>query len=146
MLGKSSCHDYDNLTKVFIDETSSQVAAWAAVPCSFLGVIGNCLTVYVLLKKKSLRQHSTTPFLLSLALSDLLFSAIFLPLSAVRFFERDWIFCLYTCKLFPAFLYANVNISSFSITLVALNRFIGVYYVPTRCTIGSPHLKIPWWL
>jgi hypothetical protein len=131
ILGNSSRPDYDDLTKVIIDETSSQVAAWAAVLCSVLGVIGNCLTVYVLLKKKSLRQHSTTPFLLSLALSDLLFSAFNLPLMAVRFFEKDWIFCLFTCKLFPFFFYANISMSAFSMALVALNRYVGVYY-PNR--------------
>lgn len=126
-LGRSSKPSYDDLTLVIIDKTNSNIAAWAAVICGLFGCIGNLLTIIVLLKKASLRLHSTTPFLLSLALSDLLFSAFNLPLMAVRFFERDWIFRLCTCQLFPFFFYANISISALSMTAVALNRYIGLF-------------------
>ena len=76
--------DYADLTEVIIDEQNSQIAAWSAVICSVLGCFGNILTIIVLLRKTSLRRHSTTPFLLSLALSDLLFCVFNLPLMAVR--------------------------------------------------------------
>ena len=57
--------DSDGTTKI-IDETNSTIAAWGAIICAILGCLGNVLTIYVLLRKKSLRKHSTTPFLLSL--------------------------------------------------------------------------------
>ena len=74
------------------DEDISNVAAWAAVICSVLGCVGNSLTILVMLCKPTLRKHSTTPFLLSLAFSDLCFSAFNLPLTAARFFMRCWPF------------------------------------------------------
>ncbi len=48
-----------------------------------------------------------------------------------RFWYRDWIFGLgLTCDLFTFFFYANVSVSAISmaLALVAINRFIGVYY------------------
>jgi hypothetical protein len=45
---------------------------------------GNLLTVVALLRCAKLRSHATTTFVISLAVSDLLFSAINLPLTASR--------------------------------------------------------------
>ena len=83
---------FDEKTEKLFDEDISNVAAWAAVICSILGCVGNSLTILVLLCKPTLRKHSTTPFLLSLAFSDLGFSAFNLPLTAARFFTRCWPF------------------------------------------------------
>ena len=84
--------DYDDLTEIIFDEKMSNVAAYAALTCSILGCIGNLLTVMVLLWKPTLRTHSTTPFLISLAFSDLCFSSFNLPLTAMRFFTQSWPF------------------------------------------------------
>ena len=75
---------YSIAGKPLIDEVSSQVAAWSAVVCSVAGIVGNTVTLAVLLSSKSIRKHSTTPFLVSLAFSDLIFSSFNLPLLAVR--------------------------------------------------------------
>ena len=63
---RSSKPSYSDGTTKIIDETNSTIAAWGAIICAILGCLGNVLTIYVLLRKKSLRKHSTTPFLLSL--------------------------------------------------------------------------------
>ena len=81
-----------NSTEIIFDENISNVAAWAAVICSILGCIGNFLTILVLFWKSTLRKHSTTPFLLSLAFSDFCFSAFNLPVVAARYFSRSWPF------------------------------------------------------
>ena len=83
---------YSDGTEPIFDKNISNVAAWAAIICSIFGCIGNLLTIIVLLRKKDLRNHSTTPFLLSLAFSDFCFSSFNLPLTAARFFEQDWPF------------------------------------------------------
>ncbi len=57
-----------------------------AIVCSVLGILGNGLTMFVLLANKNLRKQSTTPFLLSLTLSDLIFCSFNLPLTAARLF------------------------------------------------------------
>lgn len=75
---------YAQGSQPLIDEASSIAAGSAAVVCSFLGLAGNLLTAAVLMGHPGLRRHSTTPFLASLAFSDLLFSGFNLPLLAVR--------------------------------------------------------------
>jgi hypothetical protein len=57
-----------------------------AIVCSVLGIFGNGLTMFVLLANENLRKQSTTPFLLSLTLSDLIFCSFNLPLTAARLF------------------------------------------------------------
>ena len=56
-----------------------------AIVCAVLGVAGNSLTAIVLLASKTMRRHSTTPFLLSMAISDLIFCGFNLPLTAIRY-------------------------------------------------------------
>ena len=51
---------------------------------------GNLLTVVALLRCAKLRVHATTAFVISLAVSDLLFSAINLPLTASRYIHEEW--------------------------------------------------------
>ena len=58
-------------------------------------------------------------------------------MTAVRFFERDWVFRMCTCKLFPFFFYANISISVFSLAGVALNRYVGLFYPHLMDTLFS---------
>ena len=68
----------------YIDEAASMAAFVAAVICAVLGFIGNLATLAVLLGDSGIRRHACTPFLASLALSDLIFCGFNLPLLAVR--------------------------------------------------------------
>ena len=68
----------------YIDEAASEAAFVCAIICSVLGVLGNGSTLAVLFGDAPIRRHPTTPFLASLAFSDLIFSAFNLPLLAVR--------------------------------------------------------------
>ncbi len=65
-------------------ETESQVAFVSACICAALGTLGNSLTFAVLIFNPSIRRHPTTPFLFSLAFSDLIMSTLTLPLMAMR--------------------------------------------------------------
>ena len=56
----------------------------------FISFSGNLLTVVALLRCPKLRSHATTMFVISLAMSDLLFSTINLPLTASRYIHEDW--------------------------------------------------------
>ena len=67
-----------------ISETQSEVAFVAASVCAALGIVGNALTFAVILLNPSIRRHPTTPFLFSLASTDLIMSTLCLPLMAVR--------------------------------------------------------------
>ena len=79
----SSCNNADY---VFDDGGLSIWAGTGATLCSIMGATFNLITIMALLNDLSMRKHITTPFVISLATSDLLFSIIILPLMAARFF------------------------------------------------------------
>jgi len=56
---------------------------------SIAGTILNLTTILSLLNHKLVRQQPTTPFIISLATSDLIFSSATLPILATRFRERQ---------------------------------------------------------
>ena len=71
----------------------TNIAGSSAALLSFLGLLFNFVTVCALLLHSPIRHHVTTPFVISLAMSDLLFSAAILPLLAIKFFSKyDFIY------------------------------------------------------
>ncbi len=59
-----------------------------------------------------------------------------------RFFVRGRVLGFWPCRLFPFFYYANVLISVFSVTLIAVFRLIGINYPTTAAEVIS--LKRAW--
>jgi len=99
-------------------------AAVAASIFTFVGITGNLLTVVALLKCQKLRSHATTMFVISLAVSDLLFCTINLPLTASRYVHEKWILGPDMCRLFPFFFYGNVAASLMNMVAITINRYI----------------------
>ena len=64
---------------------------FSGTSATFLSITGaglNLVTILALLDYYPVREHVTTPFVISLACSDLLFSTVILPLMAIRFFAQ----------------------------------------------------------
>lgn len=99
-------------------------AAVAASIFTFVGITGNLLTVVALLKCQKLRSHATTMFVISLAVSDLLFCSINLPLTASRYVHEEWRLGSEMCRLFPFFFYGNVAASLMNMVAITINRYI----------------------
>jgi len=103
-------------------------AAVAASIFTVVGVTGNLLTVVALLRCQKLRVHATTAFVISLAVSDLLFSAINLPLTASRYVHEKWTLGSALCRVFPFFFYGNVAASLINMVAITVNRYILITY------------------
>ena len=65
----------------------SILAGSAATFLAFLGMTFNLITIFSLLNHLPLRKHVTTPFVISLAVSDFMFSTCILPIMAIRFYS-----------------------------------------------------------
>lgn len=119
-------------SEIFHNETNSihysrPATIFAAVAASiftFVGITGNLLTVVALLKCQKLRSHATTMFVISLAVSDLLFCTINLPLTASRYVHEEWRLGPEMCRLFPFFFYGNVAASLMNMVAITINRYI----------------------
>lgn len=70
------------------DPIDSVLAGSAATFLSLLGMTFNLVTILALLNHLPLRKHVTTPFVISLAVSDFMFSSCILPIMATRFYSR----------------------------------------------------------
>merc|ERR1711981_887950 len=77
----------------------------------------------------------------SLAVSDLLFSAINLPLTASRYVHEKWTLGPTLCRVFPFFFYGNVAASLMNMVAITVNRYVlischGYYtYIYSRLNI-----------
>lgn len=123
---------FQNKSAEFVFGTLDQVlAGTTASMCSFFGTLFNLVTICALLNHRPLRIHVTTPFVISLATSDLLFSAVTLPLMAIRFYAGDWIVGSETgfwCQIFPLVFYGNTAATLFNILAVTVNRWVLIYF------------------
>lgn len=114
-------------------------------------ILGNLLTIVALLKSEKLRRHATTSFLLSLTFSDLLFCAISMPMTSVRYFNKAWTFGDALCKVFPFIFYSNIAVSMLSMILMTLNRYILItfqhlYQKFYKCKYICLQLALAWGL
>ncbi|CAL4088029.1 unnamed protein product, partial [Meganyctiphanes norvegica] len=101
-------------------------AAIASIVFIVVGVAGNLITIIALSRNLKLRIHTTTYFVVSLCVSDLLFCTINLPLIASRYIHEAWILGDGLCKIFPFFFYGNVAASLTSMVLITINRYVRV--------------------
>ena len=121
---------YSEETELLFSQTTSVIGALCAIVFSIVGTVGNIFTIVALWNSK-LRGHPTTLFIISLALSDLIFSSFNLPLQAHRFLHRGCVFmCLNDdlCQYYPFFLFGNIGVSVQIMMLIALQRVFGVFY------------------
>jgi hypothetical protein len=129
-MSRSDRPSYEDGTAILFSEATSIVGGVCAVLFSILGTVGNLVTILAL-SRSALRTHPTTMCLISLAISDLIFSAYNLPLQAHRFFHRGCEFmCLdwHMCKYYPFFFYGNLGVSVLVMALIAIHRVFGVFY------------------
>lgn len=90
---------------------------------AIVGVFGNFISILALSRCKRLR-NATTAFIVNLCIADLLFCSFSMPLSALTFIEKKWLYGDVLCKLFPLVRYSNGAVSLFSVIAITLNRYI----------------------
>jgi len=113
-----------SVNPIHFSRPATVFAAVAACIFTVVGVVGNLMTVVALMKCAKLRTHATTTFVISLAASDLLFSAINLPLTASRYVHEEWLLGDTLCRLYPFFFYGNVGASLMNMVAITINIYI----------------------
>jgi len=117
---------------VFGDGDSLFITIFASI-FSALGIILNMLVIVAVLNYPITRKHATTPFILSITFSDLIYSAFILPIMAKRFHQKESPLDEdgAMCQLYPVVYYTVQGASLFSLTLVTLNR-AAMLFIPER--------------
>ena len=79
----------DDSTEYVYNEEASIIAGIGATVQGITGFTLNLLIVIVLLKNSNLRKEWLTPYILSLAAADILYSGVLLPILAIKYFARS---------------------------------------------------------
>ena len=106
-------------------EVVALVAAYAVVIiCSLLG---NALVCFVIYKRR--RLHTVTNmFITNLAISDILITVLNIPFSITRNVLENWPFGGFMCRFVNIILMMSVYVSTFTMTAIAMDRYIVIVY------------------
>lgn len=103
-----------------------------------VGIFGNFLTVAALYKCPKVRNVAAA-FIISLCMADLLFCAIVLPFSALRFLQGTWTHGRFLCKLIPFVQYGNIGVSLLCIAMITINRYVMIAHHASYAKIYKKH-------
>ncbi|ELV12732.1 neuropeptide Y receptor type 2 [Tupaia chinensis] len=107
-----------------------------------LGVVGNSLVIYVVIRFKSMRTV-TNFFIANLALADLLVSTLCLPFTLVYTLMGEWRMGAVLCHLVPYAQGLAVQVSTITLTVIALDRRrCIVYHLESRISKRASLLLI----
>ena len=92
-----------------------------------LGVCGNLLVVAVVMRNQQMK-NVTNLFILNLAFSDIVMCLFAVPFTPLASFTGRWLFGEVLCILFPFSQGVSVYISTLTLTIIAVDRFVVIIY------------------
>ncbi|KFP05682.1 Endothelin B receptor, partial [Calypte anna] len=90
-----------------------------------VGIIGNSTLLRIIYKNKCMRNGPNV-LIASLALGDLLYILIALPINVYKLLAKDWPFGVQVCKLVPFVQKASVGITVLSLCALSIDRYRAV--------------------
>ncbi|KAL4630657.1 delta-type opioid receptor-like [Arapaima gigas] len=102
-----------------------------------LGLVGNCLVMYVNLRYTKMKT-ATNIYIFNLALADSLVLAT-LPFQGTDVFLGFWPFGNFLCKVVISIDYYNMFTSTFTLTVMSVDRYIAVCHPVKALDMRTPH-------
>lgn len=134
-VANSTMNDDDELNR--FSRSLLIFAACCTVTIMPVGVVGNLLTIFALLRCPRVRNVAAA-FIISLCVADCMFCVLVLPFSASCFFYGTWVHGDTLCMIVPLIRYGNVGISLLSIAMITINRYIMIAHYGTYTKIYKP--------
>ncbi|CAH1784323.1 unnamed protein product [Owenia fusiformis] len=92
-----------------------------------LGVTGNSLVVFVVVRNKSM-QSITNIFITNLAVSDIMMCLLSVPFTPLSAFLPSWVFGDAMCHVIPMILGVSVYVSTLTSTAIAIDRYFVIVH------------------
>ncbi|KAL8568244.1 hypothetical protein ACOMHN_027767 [Nucella lapillus] len=94
---------------------------------SLLAVLGNSLVILIIIKNR--RMHTVTNiFIANLAVADVIIGLFSIPFQFQAALLQRWVLAHFMCNLAPMVQVISVNVSIFTLTVIALDRYIAVLH------------------
>ncbi|XP_051913949.1 endothelin receptor type B-like [Hippocampus zosterae] len=90
-----------------------------------VGIVGNSTLLRIIYKNKCMRNGPNV-LIGSLALGDLLYIIIAIPINVYKLIAEDWPFGVYVCKMIPFIQKASVGITVLSLCALSVDRYHAV--------------------
>ncbi|XP_076137272.1 melanin-concentrating hormone receptor 1 [Alosa pseudoharengus] len=111
----------------------------------FLGIVGNCIVIYTIMKKTKCRAKQTVPdiFILNLSIVDLLFLLGMPFLIHQLMGDGSWCFGAAMCTVITALDSNSQTVSTYILTVMTLDRYLATVHpirskaVRTPCVAGA---------
>lgn len=94
---------------------------------SLLAVLGNALVILIIVKNR--RMHTVTNiFIANLAVADVIIGMFSIPFQFQAALLQRWVLADFMCSLAPMVQVISVNVSIFTLTVIAMDRYIAVLH------------------
>lgn len=142
----SSSHLLDMLAALERRSSFSNLAVFGLLAAYglviILSILGNFLVVFAFTRMRRLHTF-TNAFILNMACSDLLITALNIPLNLARILLDDWLFGAWLCRLIPFLQVTVVYVSSWSMVFIAGDRLLVIIYpLRNRLRLRAGQLSI----
>ncbi|XP_054165787.1 G-protein coupled receptor 83-like [Oppia nitens] len=87
-----------------------------------ISLFGNLLVCFVIMKNKTMRTK-TNILMANITISGLMITVFNIPFNIARILLNDWPFGVVLCKLLPAIQVTSVYVSTFTMTIIAIDRY-----------------------
>jgi KISS1 receptor len=100
--------------------------AWSIIV--LVGVIGNGLVLYILLKRKLLKDSCTNCYIANVAIADLSFTLIVVPITMSAYIYKDWIFGEFMCHFINLLIFSSLQSTCLTLTAMTIDRYLAILY------------------
>uniref|UniRef100_A0A0K0EVN2 KiSS-1 receptor (inferred by orthology to a human protein) n=1 Tax=Strongyloides venezuelensis TaxID=75913 RepID=A0A0K0EVN2_STRVS len=100
-----------------------------------IGSLGNLLVILVACQKKM--RNSTNTLIIGLAYSDLMFLMFCVPITAITYTSQIWLLPIWICKLVYYLQHTSAYSSVWTLTLMALDRYLAVCHPVSSISIRN---------
>uniref|UniRef100_A0A8C6XQB8 G-protein coupled receptors family 1 profile domain-containing protein n=1 Tax=Naja naja TaxID=35670 RepID=A0A8C6XQB8_NAJNA len=123
-----------------IREVFKYINTFVSCTIFIVGIIGNSTLLRIIYKNKCMRNGPNV-LIASLALGDLFYILIALPVNVYKLLAEDWPFGVQICKLVPFIQKASVGITVLSLCALSIDRYRAVASWSRIQGIGIPLWK-----
>ncbi|XP_054721258.1 G-protein coupled receptor 83-like [Uloborus diversus] len=129
-----SAHQYVNNFTAVYEFPEHEYALYQKIAAGFFYILimvvsffGNSIVCEIFILTPAMRS-TTNIYIANLSISDLLMTTLNMPLRLTQFWSKNWPLGYVLCKCMPFFQALSVNVSSFTMACIALDRFEVIAY------------------